>query len=324
MLSSFVFLLASCSVFSQKLEKYSISDVTVSGLSSGAYMAVQMHIAYSAIVNGSAIFAGGPFYCAEGNLIYAEEKCMDIAMGKPNTNQLISLTYTDASIGKIDNPKNLIDDKVFIFSGDGDTVVKTPVVQALRDYYLAFVDAGNLVTDFNTPAEHCMPTLDYGEQCTTLKSPYIGKCNYDGAKMAFTTLFGDDLNPRTTAISSNLKVFTQTSYIPTSKSSLGSEGYIYVPTSCAAGAKCRLHISFHGCQQTLDQIGNAYAAHSGYNEWAESNNIIVLYPYAVVSTFPSNPNGCWDWWAYTGTDYGVQSGVQMKFVRNLIAAVSGI
>ena len=40
------------------LGPYSVSDVTVSGLSAGAYMAVQMHVAYSSVVNGSAIFAG--------------------------------------------------------------------------------------------------------------------------------------------------------------------------------------------------------------------------------------------------------------------------
>lgn len=40
------------------IKKYSISDVTVSGLSSGGYMAVQMHVAYSSVINGSAIFAG--------------------------------------------------------------------------------------------------------------------------------------------------------------------------------------------------------------------------------------------------------------------------
>ena len=42
----------------EKLGTYSISDVTVSGLSSGGFMAVQVHVAFSSIVNGSAIFAG--------------------------------------------------------------------------------------------------------------------------------------------------------------------------------------------------------------------------------------------------------------------------
>ncbi len=40
------------------LSSYNIKDVTVSGLSSGGFMAVQVHIAFSSIVNGSAIFAG--------------------------------------------------------------------------------------------------------------------------------------------------------------------------------------------------------------------------------------------------------------------------
>ena len=74
---------------------------------------------------------------------------------------------------------------------------------------------------------------------------------------------------------------------------IGDVGYLYVPSACQSGkVSCRLHVSFHGCQQTLSLIGNAYAVHAGYNEWAEANNIIVLYPYAEVSkSNPTNPNG---------------------------------
>jgi hypothetical protein len=42
----------------EPLGPYRISTVTVSGVSSGAYMAVQMHIAYSMIISGAASFAG--------------------------------------------------------------------------------------------------------------------------------------------------------------------------------------------------------------------------------------------------------------------------
>ena len=72
------------------------------------------------------------------------------------------------------------------------------------------------------------------------------------------------------------------------------------------------------CVQDLDSIDNKYADKTGFNGWAEANNIIVLYPYAVSSVQPSNPNACWDWWGYTGTNYVYQSGVQMKFVKDLI------
>lgn len=69
--------------------------------------------------------------------------------------------------------------------------------------------------------------------------------------------------------------------------------YIYVPTACASGkTSCHLHVSFHGCKQDLDTIGNVYADKTGLNDWAENNNIIILYPYAEVSNYnPSNPNG---------------------------------
>lgn len=83
-------------------------------------------------------------------------------------------------------------------------------------------------------------------------------------------------------------------------------------------------MSLHGCLQTQGDIQNQFATKIGMNEWAESNNIIVLYPYVKKSySLPSNPNGCWDWWGYTDKFYGVQKGVQMQFVRSLIKAVAG-
>ena len=49
---------AQASSKSVALAKYNISSVTVSGVSSGAYMAVQMHISYSMVISGMAAFAG--------------------------------------------------------------------------------------------------------------------------------------------------------------------------------------------------------------------------------------------------------------------------
>jgi poly(3-hydroxybutyrate) depolymerase len=51
---------------------------------------------------------------------------------------------------------------------------------------------------------------------------------------------------------------------------------------------------------SIEDIGNDFYTYGGYNEWAESNNIIVVYPQAVKSEFmPMNPSGCFDWWGYT-------------------------
>jgi poly(3-hydroxybutyrate) depolymerase len=59
-LVAFVMIAASMAA-TNPLGPYTVSDVTVSGLSSGAFMAVQMHVTYSSVVNGSAIFAGVSF-----------------------------------------------------------------------------------------------------------------------------------------------------------------------------------------------------------------------------------------------------------------------
>jgi len=305
-----------------KLSAYNIVDVTLSGLSSGAYFAVQFHVAFSKVVNGTAAFAGGPFYCAESNLEYATSKCMATTLGGPDTSTLVALTNTDYGLDYIDNPAEMHNDRVYLFSGKDDTVVDPNVVHALQSYYMSFVKSGNVVADYNVPAEHCMPTIDYGEACSTLASPYIGNCNFDGAGQALKFLYPNANLVRSEPIAANLFAFDQTSYFSSSTASIGDVGYIYVPNACKEGAACHLHVSFHGCEQNLDKIGSAYAEHSGFNAWAEKSNIIVVYPYVKVSSlYPYNPKGCWDWWSYTGVDYGVKTGVQPRFVRAIISAL---
>jgi poly(3-hydroxybutyrate) depolymerase len=74
-------------------------------------------------------------------------------------------------------------------------------------------------------------------------------------------------------------------------STLGSKGLIYVPDACKS-QKCKLHVHFHGCAQHYDSLKNLYAKNAGFNKYAESNNIVVLYPQTKSSFFaPSNPNG---------------------------------
>lgn len=367
-----------------KLGQYKISDVTVSGISSGGYMAVQTHVALSKIINGASIFAGGPYYCAQGSVYQATHVCMNpndpnTVRQAPDVGQLVTLTMTNSLTGYIDeNPQfNMSDDHLYIFSGSLDSVVDKIVVESLVDYYRHFVPSDRIVTEFNIEGEHCWPTNqdEYGEECEVLSSPYIGKCNFDGAKITFQTLYGEDgikngkietnkikkgLNSEKVEkenlwyVNDNLLEFNQDPFIPYASSTppnsnnhfetlfnsssnsnfsnllavgatsgIGSKGYVYVPTSCQNGETCHLHISFHGCLQNLELIGNSFAAYSGLNEWAENNNIIVLYPYiSPSSAAPVNPNGCWDWWGYTDYLYGAKQGIQLKFVRNLINHIS--
>ena len=45
-------------VYGSPLGPYNISDITISGLSSGGFMTVQLHVAFSSLFKAAAVFAG--------------------------------------------------------------------------------------------------------------------------------------------------------------------------------------------------------------------------------------------------------------------------
>jgi len=295
--------------------KIDLNSVTTSGLSAGAFMAVQFHIAYSSQVNGSGILAGGPYYCAQGSLTTATTSCMAAPI-LLDVNKLISTTDTFAREKKIDDTANLKRSKVFLFSGKKDTVVNPQVMEKCKQYYTHYIDASNIKTEFTLNAEHTFPTLDFGNACTMRGSPYIGKCDYDGAGIVLNWLYGA-LKPKTTAVSSNIKSIKQDH-----ATGLGPTAYYYVPTGCANNiTACSLHVAFHGCVQDIKSIGDKYYTKTGYNEWAEANNIIILYPQSE-SVILKNPNACFDWWGYGSANYAIKDAPQMNSVWNMIKAIA--
>jgi poly(3-hydroxybutyrate) depolymerase len=159
-----------------------------------------------------------------------------------------------------------------------------------------------------------------------LGSPYINNCDYDGAGAALNQIYGKLSAPVSSAPQGNIITFDQTKYAPSGWSvgsmSFASQGYAYIPTGCQNGATCKLHVAHHGCSQTTADIGNDFYTYGGYNEWAESNNIIVVYPQAVKSEFlPMNPSGCFDWWGYTDANYSFKNGAQMQTVYNMVQSL---
>ena len=69
------------------------------------------------------------------------------------------------------------------------------------------------------------------------------------------------------------------------------------------------------------RIGDAFITDVGYNQWADANRLIVLYPQAHET--PANPNACWDWWGYDDPDYAIRSGRQMATVRSMLTRLAG-
>lgn len=295
------------------------TQTTVSGLSSGGFMAVQLHVAYSAtFAAGAGVVAGGPFYCAEGSVVNATGRCMSSPASIP-TSTLISTTNSWASQGLIDPVVNLQNSKVYLFSGSADTVVKQGVMDALNTYYKSFVPAANIAYKKDIAAEHAMVTDDYGNACATKGAPYISDCNFDLAGNILQQLYGT-LNPRNNAAlaTGNFIEFKQSAFI--TNHGMATTGWAYVPQACQAGgsATCRLHVVLHGCKQNVSDVQQQYVRNTGYNRWGDSNNIVMLYP----QTSTAATNSCWDWWGYDNANYSKKSGPQMAAIKAMVDQIS--
>lgn len=309
----------SASPTGEKLGSYKIDSagITVSGLSSGAFMAVQLQVIHSKIFSGLASIAGGIFGCAEGHAKLAQTKCMNHPEGIQSST-FVEKAKDLAKAGLIDPLDNLSTQKVFIYTGTKDKVVAPAAADKLTEFYQTWVDPKNITTERLIPSGHGFPTVANGNACDVSVIPWISKCNYDGAGEILKSLYGS-LRPRGAFIPTNLHLFSQKEFAD-SKSSIYSTGWIYVPSACAAGETCRLHVALHGCQMNPDWIQDRFEKQAGYNEWAESNQIIILYPQSAAKT-NDNPYACWDWFGFTGPEYLTNKGPQIIALMKMIERI---
>jgi len=83
-------------------------------------------------------------------------------------------------------------------------------------------------------------------------------------------------------------------------------------------------VFFHGCSQSSELVGDAVVRGAGFNEWADSNRLLVLYPQVKASKLaPMNPLGCFDWWGYTDDRYATRDGLQVRAVKVLMETLAG-
>lgn len=312
-----------------------ISQTSVSGISSGAYMAGQFQIAHSKIVSGAAIIAGGPYGCAESafadlmsgpgvaflNLSKAINGCMLNALavwGVPDADLLADKTRKLAETGRIDPLSSLLGDRVYLFSGSNDHTVVPAIVKAAYDFYKRLgVPDSNLTYVSDMPAGHAFVTNDEGQACNITDKPYLVDCDYDQAGEVLKHIYGT-LNPRVAAPTGEFMEFDQRPFVDgLIIHGMENRGVAYIPPACADGtATCRVHIAYHGCAQNRAAAGDAFIRESGYANWADSNALVILFPEAASS--PVNPQGCWDWWGYTAKDYLTRDAPQIEIVYRML------
>jgi poly(3-hydroxybutyrate) depolymerase len=144
------------------------------------------------------------------------------------------------------------------------------------------------------------------------------------------------------------------SALATEDAVMAEKGYVFVPPQCLDGtARCKLHVAFHGCRQGFGFTGiepdgqpvkkalygarateeeqqlrgwTYFIENAGYNEWADTNDVVVLYPQATTNSNTilqhMNPMGCWDFWGYTNQDFNTRTGLQIAAVWRMIQALA--
>jgi poly(3-hydroxybutyrate) depolymerase len=320
---------AAASAATEELPKLGVTlpATSVSGLSSGAYMAGQIEVAHSKDIVGAGIVAGGPFACAETessrlfpywpvvlwqNATQAANACMKDTWGAPDADKLAKRAKELAEDGKIDELSGLADDKVYLFSGNEDQTVVRAVVEAAKRFYEAAGVPEGSVTLVEKEGGHAFLTETEGTACGLSQEPYVSDCDYDQAKAILEWIYGSPLAEPSPSPTGKFIVFDQSAFNHGIPNGLAAEGVVYVPEDCVSHPGCRLHIALHGCEQSREKVGDAFIEKTGFARYADINRLVVLFPQIVGSVV--NPDGCWDWWGYSDIDYLGKDAPQIKAV----------
>jgi poly(3-hydroxybutyrate) depolymerase len=319
-----------------------IGESSISGISSGAFMAVQFATAWSSVVKGVGIVAGGPYWCAKADSAWgywssvgnATGPCVKGPLG--DLNALFAKAEAKAASGEIDSLQFVSRQKVYIFHGYNDVIVARAATDAAAAFYRRYLgeaNRGNLYYQTAVGAGHSLAVAqdlpkDGVKECNKTESPFIGACSYDQAGVILQHIYGPLNKPGVGPLTGTMKAFDQSIYTkPDGPSwlSLDRTGYVFVPKACENGEACRVHVALHGCKQDFGNVKRAFIDRAGYNAWADANRLIVLYPQTTASSWsPWNSYACWDWWGYISyTDnYVTKAGLQIKAIKAMLDALT--
>lgn len=270
-------------------------------------MAAQLGTAYSSRFIGVGVIAAGPYYCAGTYpaltpLQNATATCMspvNAAVGPLPAVSLSNARYF-AHRDWIDDVEYLARQRVYVFSGTNDQTVKPLVAATVPTYYsLAQTPPANIVYRHDVNAGHAIIVNNpQAVPCSTTHSPYINNCGFEQSQELLAHIYPGSTAPATNR-QGKIVSFDQAEFVKGRRSSMDQTAYAYIPADCEQGG-CKVHVALHGCQQGAAVIGDRFYNGTGYNQYADTNRTIVVYPQAVPSNgIPFNPKGCWDFWGYS-------------------------
>ena len=199
-----------------------VDETSVSGISSGAYMAGQFQMAHAKRVIGAAIIAGGPYGCSEsifantipgagtasqsqqsGQRLHARHARQ--AWGVANPARPRAESQQRAEKGEIDPIADVARDRIYLFTGTSDHTVR-PRSSARGEFYDKLGVPKANISSSRTAARR--PRLRHRRRRQRMRSsgqPYIVDCDYDQAGELLKQIYGPSAAARqtSTAISSS-------------------------------------------------------------------------------------------------------------------------
>ncbi len=161
-------------------------------------------------------------------------------------------------LGTIDPKSNLRDQPVYLFSGKLDIAVVQAEMDDLNAEYQHY--GAKTAYDNAFVATHGWESPDGENSCIQGGLPFTIRCFKDGSlydsEQTWLTMFLGKLKPRNTgSLTGSLINFDQTKFGASYSNSMDTNGYVYVPHSCAAGKRCSLVVILHGCTMTQANKG---------------------------------------------------------------------
>ena len=211
--------------------------------------------------------------------------------------QSINYAQQMSDEGKIDDVSNLESTPVVIFSSGDDSIMPKAMQDAQKEFYEHF--GSNVDYYYNEDYQHGWP-VDISpdelpsEPCTKFNYP-VQNCGEYGTDGPGTILQHTLPNVPGSTITSLepknydwrglgvTKVFNQKEFVDAGMfidSGLDDFGIVFIPNQCLEDEtiKCKIHVHTHGCSNQYYIAGINQINHSGWNEWAVTNDIIVVHP----------------------------------------------
>lgn len=270
-------------------------------------MATQLAVAWPERFSGVGVAAAGPWGCSRGALSLALGQCMTTRRGLPSLVELDTRREHYESQRLVGSPAALSQLHVYIWHGAEDNIVDPELGSLLAEQWrrwLAMPDAQLQAVESESTGHGWpvrLPRRDAIDPealggCRQGGGSHVLACNEDMAGNMLMWLY-----PERAASPGHgeLIAFDQSEF---AVKGLADTGYVFIPQQCEEGG-CPATIALHGCQMSVDAIGDTFIRHSGLNRWAAEYGQIVVYPQAKSSM--ANPQGCWDWWGFAESTWQI-------------------